>query len=89
MNDHRPYFSGPYHGPALSEIKAKHKVAISKEKPQDMKPSDNNPDRFYQVQELDGSWTRRNRRTIDEHLGSIRWYQRPDGTWFVVRLKDE
>lgn len=63
--------------------------AITEEKPQDMQPSDSDPNRFYQVRELDGSWTRRNRRTIDGYLGVCRWYQRPDGTWFAVRVDEE
>ncbi|EHK47566.1 hypothetical protein TRIATDRAFT_272379 [Trichoderma atroviride IMI 206040] len=40
--------------------------------PQEFKPSDDDPSRFYYVREVDGNWTQRNRFTID-HLGDCRW----------------
>jgi len=57
--------------------------------PQDMVPGDKDPWRMYEVQELDGNWTRRNRYTIDSgDIGKVRWFQRPDGTLFAKRLTE-
>lgn len=56
-------------------------------RPQDLAPADPDIARMYEVQELDGNWTRRNRYTIDSgDIGQVRWYQRPDGTFFAKRL---
>lgn len=56
-------------------------------KPQELKPADDDVKRMYQVQELDGNWTMRNRFTIDSgEIGKIRWFQRPDGSFFAKRL---
>ncbi|KAI8232877.1 hypothetical protein K4K54_011304 [Colletotrichum sp. SAR 10_86] len=41
--------------------------------PQDFKPADDDPSRYYPVREVDGNWTQRNRFTID-NLGDCRWY---------------
>ncbi|KFY41619.1 hypothetical protein V494_02889 [Pseudogymnoascus sp. VKM F-4513 (FW-928)] len=50
-------------------------------------PADPDISRMYEVQELDGNWTRRSRYTIDsKDIGQVRWYQRPDGTFFAKRL---
>lgn len=55
-------------------------------KPQDFKPSDDDPSRYYMVRELDGNWTQRNRITID-NLG-CRWYLADEGYFYAVRLPD-
>lgn len=56
-------------------------------KPQELVPADGDISRIYEVQELDGNWTRRNRYTIDSgEIGKIRWFQRPDGSFFAKRL---
>ncbi|KAF5138733.1 hypothetical protein E5D57_002519 [Metarhizium anisopliae] len=43
--------------------------------PQDFKPADDDPSRYYYVREVDGNWTQRNRFTID-HMGDCRWQLR-------------
>lgn len=53
--------------------------------PQDFKPSDDDPSRFYYIRELDGNWTQRNRFTID-HMGDCRWYVTDEGWFYAVRL---
>ena len=55
-------------------------------KKQEMKPSDDDPARMYWVRELDGTFTQRNRFTIDSgDIGDIRWYAQ-DGVFYAVRL---
>lgn len=55
---------------------------------QEMKPADDDPMRMYWVRELDGSWTQRNRMTIDSgDIGKCRWYAM-DGQFYSVRLSD-
>ncbi|KAL3417421.1 hypothetical protein PVAG01_11421 [Phlyctema vagabunda] len=55
-------------------------------KPQDMKPLDDDPVRLYWVRELDNTWTQRNRVTIDsKEFGPTRWYT-IDGTFYAIRL---
>ena len=54
--------------------------------PQDFKPGDDDPARFYMVRELDGTWTQRNRYTIDA-LG-CRWYLADEGYFYAIRLPD-
>jgi hypothetical protein len=57
-------------------------------KKQEMKPSDDDPMRMYWCRELDGTWTQRNRLTIDSgDIGSCRWYVH-DGVFYAVRLPD-
>ncbi|KAL6871918.1 hypothetical protein J3F83DRAFT_760328 [Trichoderma novae-zelandiae] len=53
--------------------------------PQEFKPSDDDPSRFYYVREIDGNWTQRNRFTID-HLGDCRWYVTDEGWFYAVRM---
>ncbi|KAJ4090684.1 hypothetical protein NW761_007035 [Fusarium oxysporum] len=53
--------------------------------PQDFKPADDDPSRFYYVREVDGNWTQRNRFTID-HMGDSRWYVTDEGWFYAVRL---
>ncbi|CAG9996542.1 unnamed protein product, partial [Clonostachys byssicola] len=53
--------------------------------PQDFKPADDDPSRFYYVRELDGNWTQRNRFSID-HMGDCRWYVTDEGWFYAVRL---
>ncbi|KAF4980885.1 hypothetical protein FZEAL_3207 [Fusarium zealandicum] len=53
--------------------------------PQDFKPADDDPSRFYFVREVDGNWTQRNRFTID-HIGDCRWYVTDEGWFYAVRL---
>lgn len=55
--------------------------------PQDFKPSDDDPSRFYYVREVDGTWTQRNRYSID-HMGDCRWYVTDEGWFYAVRLPD-
>lgn len=53
---------------------------------QEMKPSDDDPMRMYWVRELDGTYTQRNRLTIDSgDIGDCRWYAQ-DGVFYAVRL---
>lgn len=70
--------------------KAEHIVAMKDKadtRPQELVPADPDISRMYEVQELDGNWTRRSRYTIDsKDIGQVRWYQRPDGTFFAKRL---
>lgn len=70
--------------------KAEHKAAMKDKadtRPQELVPADPDISRMYEVQELDGNWTRRSRYTIDsKDIGQVRWYQRPDGTFFAKRL---
>ncbi|KAL1882784.1 hypothetical protein VTK73DRAFT_909 [Phialemonium thermophilum] len=54
--------------------------------PQDFKPGDDDPTRYYMVREVDGTWTQRDRMTIDS-LG-CRWYLAPEGYFYAVRLSD-
>lgn len=70
--------------------KAEH-IAAMKDKadtrPQELVPADPDISRMYEVQELDGNWTRRSRYTIDsKDIGQVLWYQRPDATFFAKRL---
>ncbi|KAF6835997.1 hypothetical protein CPLU01_03902 [Colletotrichum plurivorum] len=53
--------------------------------PQDFKPADDDPSRYYPVREVDGNWTQRNRFTID-NLGDCRWYVTNEGYFYAVRL---
>ncbi|KAG6012584.1 hypothetical protein E4U41_005279, partial [Claviceps citrina] len=55
--------------------------------PQEFKPADDDPSRFYYVREVDGNWTQRNRFTID-HMGDCRWYLTDEGWFYAVRLPD-
>lgn len=55
--------------------------------PQDFKPADDDPSRYYYVREVDGNWTQRNRFTID-HMGDCRWYVTDEGWFYAVRLPD-
>lgn len=55
--------------------------------PQDFKPADDDPSRFYYVREVDGNWTQRNRFTID-HMGDCRWYVTDEGWFYAIRLPD-
>jgi hypothetical protein len=55
---------------------------------QDMKPADDDKLRMYWVREPDGSWTQRNRLTIDSgDIGNCRWYA-IDGYFYAVRMDD-
>ncbi|CAL3968683.1 unnamed protein product [Diplocarpon coronariae] len=55
-------------------------------KKQEMKPADDDPYRMYWCREADGSWTQRNRMTIDSgDIGECRWYA-VDGNFYCVRL---
>lgn len=70
--------------------KAEHIAAMKNKadtRPQELVPADPDISRMYEVQELDGNWTRRSRYTINSgDIGQVRWYQRPDGTFFAKRL---
>ncbi|PNY25803.1 Uncharacterized protein TCAP_04264 [Tolypocladium capitatum] len=54
--------------------------------PQDFKPSDDDPSRFYYCREQDGNWTQRSRYTIDRM--AVRWYVTDEGWFYAVRLPD-
>lgn len=59
---------------------------LEMDKPQEMKPADDDKFRFYWVRELDNTWSQRNRLTIDSgDIGDVRWYAK-DGTFYAVRL---
>jgi hypothetical protein len=55
--------------------------------PQEFKPADDDPSRFYWCREKDGAWTQRNRYTID-NVGDHRWYVTDEGWFYAVRLND-
>ncbi|KAF4468615.1 hypothetical protein FALBO_4493 [Fusarium albosuccineum] len=67
----------------LRQIKFAHANRLYE--PQDFKPADDDPSRFYFVREVDGNWTQRNRFTID-HIGDCRWYVTDEGWFYAVRL---
>lgn len=69
----------------LRQIQFAHKNRLYE--PQDFKPADDDPSRFYYVREVDGNWTQRNRFTID-HMGDCRWYVTDEGWFYAVRLPD-
>ncbi|KAL3953713.1 hypothetical protein ACCO45_011669 [Purpureocillium lilacinum] len=50
--------------------------------PQDMKPGDDDPSRFYYVRELDGNWTQRSRYSIDQI--PCRWYVTDEGWFYAI-----
>ncbi|KAG9246939.1 hypothetical protein BJ878DRAFT_494884 [Calycina marina] len=55
-------------------------------KKQEIKPADDDPFRMYWVREEDGTFTQRNRLTIDSgDIGPCRWYA-IDGVFYAVRL---
>ncbi|KAK0722824.1 hypothetical protein B0T26DRAFT_674479 [Lasiosphaeria miniovina] len=54
------------------------------DEPQDFKPADDNALREYRVREADGSWSVKNRMTIDD-LGDCRWYIDNHGIFYAVR----
>jgi hypothetical protein len=54
--------------------------------PQDFKPKDDDPSRYYMVRELDGNWTQRNRYTIDAL--NCRWYLADKGYFYAVRVPE-
>ncbi|KAJ6444802.1 pre-mRNA splicing factor CWC21 [Purpureocillium lavendulum] len=54
--------------------------------PQDIKPGDDDPSRFYYVREVDGNWTQRSRYSIDQI--PCRWYVTDEGWFYAVRLPD-
>lgn len=67
----------------LRQIKFAHANKLYE--PQDFKPADDDPSRFYYVREVDGNWTQRNRFTID-HMGDCRWYVTDEGWFYAIRL---
>jgi hypothetical protein len=76
-------------GSTAGEIHAQHAHFAHENnmfEPQDFKPADDDPSRYYMVRELDGNWTQRNRFTID-NLG-CRWYLTDEGYFYAVRLAD-
>lgn len=68
----------------LRQIQFAHQNKIFE--PQDFKPGDDDPSRFYYVREVDGNWTQRNRYTIDRM--ACRWYVTDEGWFYAVRLPD-
>ncbi|KFY11365.1 hypothetical protein V491_07236 [Pseudogymnoascus sp. VKM F-3775] len=82
--------AGAFNSPAAKEFSAHRRGrcgTASSGSRMEMVPADPDISRMYEVQELDGNWTRRSRYTIDsKDIGQVRWYQRPDGTFFAKRL---
>lgn len=75
-------------GGTAAEVTLENTQSADKDKlyePQDFKPMDDDPLRYYPVRELDGNWTQRNRLTID-NLGDCRWYVSDTGYFYAVRL---
>lgn len=68
---------------ALRQIKFAHANRLYE--PQDFKPADEDPGRFYWLREVDGNWTQRSRHTLD-NLGDIRWYVTDEGWFYAVKL---
>lgn len=68
----------------LRQVKFAHSNRLYE--PQDFKPADPDPSRYYYVRELDGNWTQRNRFTIDSM--DCRWYVTDEGWFYAVRLPD-
>ena len=53
-------------------------------KPQEAKPEDDDPNRFYWVREKNNTYTQRNRFTIDSGvLGQCKWFV-DDGKFYAV-----
>ncbi|EPE28726.1 hypothetical protein GLAREA_09847 [Glarea lozoyensis ATCC 20868] len=73
-------------GATPSEVLTQNIMHTETSAKQEMKPADDDPHRFYMVRELDGSWSRRNRMTIDSgDIGECRWFAR-EGEFYAVRL---
>lgn len=53
---------------------------------QDFKPKDDDAGRYYMVRELDGTWTQRNRFTIDSL--NCRWFLANEGYFYAVRVPE-
>ncbi|KFY12231.1 hypothetical protein V492_04009 [Pseudogymnoascus sp. VKM F-4246] len=82
--------AGAFNTQAVKDISAHRRGrcgTVSSGSRMELVPADPDISRMYEVQELDGNWTRRSRYTIDsKDIGQVRWYQRPDGTFFAKRL---
>ncbi|CAM1503002.1 Fc.00g077780.m01.CDS01 [Cosmosporella sp. VM-42] len=98
MSGGLPVFAGNYgHVPEVSGLgrttgeeqlrQIKYAHAHRLYEPQDFKPADDDPSRYYFVREVDGNWTQRNRFTIDS-MGDCRWYVTDEGWFYAVRLPD-
>ena len=72
-------------GQELRAAQAHFAYANNMFEPQDIKPADDDPSRYFFVRELDGEWTQRNRFTID-NLGDCRWYITDGGMLYAARL---
>jgi len=60
---------------------------LEMDKGQEMKPADDDPMRWYWVRELDGTYTQRNRLTIDSpEFGDVRWFAQEGGKFYAARL---
>jgi hypothetical protein len=78
-----------YYGPS----RAQHlqNVALRSDAPRDVEiaPADPDPQKWYNVVELDGNITRRSRYTIDSgDIGKVRWYVGQDNQFYAQRLRD-
>jgi hypothetical protein len=71
-------------GQELKAAQAHFAYANNMFEPQDFKPADDDPSRYYFVREVDGEWTQRNRYTIDD-LGDCRWFITDNGVFYAVR----
>jgi hypothetical protein len=83
-----PYATVGYTGSEMlmNNMNVAHSLELNKK--QDMKPGDDDPLRMYWVREMDGTWTQRNRITIDSgDIGDCRWYAL-DGQFYAVRLSE-
>jgi hypothetical protein len=74
-------------GPELIAQQMATAQGLEMNKKQEMKPADDDPMRMYWVRELDGTYTQRNRLTLDSgDIGQVRWYVNGDGVFYAVRL---
>jgi hypothetical protein len=74
-------------GPELIAQQIATAQGLEMNKSQEMKPADDDPLRMYWVRELDGTYTQRNRLTIDSgDIGPVRWFAQEGGVFYAVRL---
>lgn len=101
-HQHHPQWSAPMHqhpavgppfgmGLTANEVRARNLVIAENNKvneAQSIAPADPNPERMYWVREFDGTWTLRNRLTIESgDIGDWTWYIDPSNNTFYAVLK--
>jgi hypothetical protein len=92
-NSHFPFPDIMGIGKTQGEVQAElQQASLQNEcnQPQGIAPVDSNPGRMYWFRELDNNWTQRNRFTIDRFVTNdeARWYVRPDGIFYAVKLPE-